>query len=176
MQRVPILSRFSRKLKEWYFLNTVSTDDLVLEIGCGDGWAGRYLRDRGVDRVVGIDANPPAAIVGDIREWRSLGLTAESFDVIVAFEVLEHVNCMGDCFALLKPGGRLLVTSPRPSADRILHKLEQWKLNQPRTSPHIYLTYFMETPDFEIARMWRPLWLSQWCIFRRRPNPAIPKR
>jgi hypothetical protein len=84
------------------------------------------------------------------------------------------VNCMGDCFALLKPGGRLLVTSPYPSADRFLLKLEQWKLNQSRTSPHIYLTYFKETPHFEIARMWRPFCLAQWCIFRRRPSPAIP--
>src|SRR5450759_4179863 len=112
VRRVPILSSIARKMKKLYFLNTVSKDDAVLEIGCGDGWVGRYLRERGVDRVIGIDTNPPAAVVGDIREWRDLGFDAESFDVIVAFEVLEHVDCMDDCFALLKPGGRLLVTSP----------------------------------------------------------------
>jgi SAM-dependent methyltransferase len=167
VHRVPILSGIARKLKKLYFLNTVSKDDTVLEIGCGDGWVGRYLRERGVDRVIGIDTHPPAAVVGDIREWRNLGLDAESFDVIVAFEVLEHVDCMDDCFALLKPGGRLLVTSPYPSADWFLEKLEKWKLNQARTSPHDHLIYLRGTAQFQIERMWRPLGMSQWCIFRR---------
>jgi 2-polyprenyl-3-methyl-5-hydroxy-6-metoxy-1,4-benzoquinol methylase len=169
-RRVPILSRISRRLKKWYFLDTVSKHDVVLEIGCGDGWAGRYLRERGVSQVIGIDTGPPAAVVGDIREWKSLGLAPQSFDVIVAFEVLEHVDCMDDCFALLKPGGRLLVTSPYPPADRFLEKLERWKLNQPRTSAHDHLMYFKETAQFQIAKMWRPLRMSQWCVFRRRPG------
>jgi 2-polyprenyl-3-methyl-5-hydroxy-6-metoxy-1,4-benzoquinol methylase len=168
VRSVPILSSISRRLKKWYFLDTVSTDDAVLEIGCGDGWVGRYLGRRGVNRVASIDTNPPATIVGDIREWRKLGVERGSFDVIVAFEVLEHVDCMDDCFALLKPGGRLLVTSPYPPADRFLEKLERWKLNQPRTSPHDHLMYFEETAQFQIAKMWRPLFMSQWVIFRRK--------
>jgi 2-polyprenyl-3-methyl-5-hydroxy-6-metoxy-1,4-benzoquinol methylase len=155
---MPLLSSISRRLKERYFLRDISSDDVVLEIGCGDGWVGRYLKSRGVREVVGMDTNPPAA----------LGLKAQSFDVIVAFEVLEHVDCMGDCFALLKPGGRLLATSPYPPADPLLEKLEKWGLNQERTSPHDHLMFFKETDQFQIAKMWRPLHMSQWCIFRRR--------
>lgn len=172
---VPILSNLSRRLKKHYFLDTIAKSDVVLEIGCGDGWVKRYLNRRGVERVLDIDTTPSAIIVGDIREWRSLGLKPESFDVIVAFEVLEHVDCMEDCFALLKPEGRLLVTSPHPAADKFLEKLEQWHLNQPRTSPHDYLTYFEETPHFSVERMWRPLLLSQWCIFRRKPQGTLKK-
>jgi 2-polyprenyl-3-methyl-5-hydroxy-6-metoxy-1,4-benzoquinol methylase len=153
-------------LKKSYFLDTVSKDDMVLEIGCGDGWVGKYLRERGVHQVSAIDMNPPATIVGDIREWRNLGLSAQSFDVIIAFEVLEHVNCMDDCFALLKPGGRLFVTSPYPPMDWILEKFEKWNLNQPRTSPHDHLMYFKETAQFQLVRMWCPIKMSQWCIFR----------
>jgi 2-polyprenyl-3-methyl-5-hydroxy-6-metoxy-1,4-benzoquinol methylase len=166
---VPILSNISRKLKQLYFLNTVQTGDRVLEIGCGDGWVHRYLEARGVQHIDSIDSTPAATIVGDIREWRQLGLQPGSFDVIVAFEVLEHVDCMQDCFALLRPGGRLLVTSPYPPADWFLEKLEKWQLNQPRTSPHDHLTYFKEDEQFAIARMWRPLMMSQWCIFSRKP-------
>jgi 2-polyprenyl-3-methyl-5-hydroxy-6-metoxy-1,4-benzoquinol methylase len=168
-RKIPILSRIARRLKKIYFLNAVSKDEVVLEIGCGDGWVGRHLLKRGVRQLASIDTNPPATIVGDIRDWRSLGLAAQTFDVIVAFEVLEHVDCMDDCFSLLKPGGRLLVTSPYPPADWFLKKLEKWKLNQPRTSPHDHLMYFEETAQFQIARMWRPLRMSQWCIFRSRP-------
>ena len=167
---VPILSRFSRWLKKRYFLNGVSTNDKVLEIGCGDGWVGRYLKKRGVTDLTDIDTTPAATINGDIRDWRSLGLEPKTFDVIAAFEVLEHVDCLNDCFELLKPGGRLLVTSPFPPADRFLEKLENWKLNQHRTSPHDHLTYFRENDLFSIEHMWRPLYLSQWVIFIRKPD------
>jgi 2-polyprenyl-3-methyl-5-hydroxy-6-metoxy-1,4-benzoquinol methylase len=165
---MPILSRISRKLKKWYFLNTVSKGDAVLEIGCGDGWVERHLKRRGNHNVVTIDISAPATVIGDIRQWEILGLSAQSFDVIVAFEVVEHVNCMDDCFALLKPGGRLLVTSPYPAADGFLEMLEKLKLNQPRTSPHDHLMYFRETAQFRILHMWKPLGLAQWCIFQRK--------
>jgi SAM-dependent methyltransferase len=165
---VPFLSMISRKLKNLYFLNSIHRNDRVLEIGCGDGWVARYLNARGVTRVESIDTTPVATIIGDIRNWKALGLEPQSFDVIIAFEVLEHVDCMHDCFELLRPGGQLLVTSPYPPADRFLEKLERWKLNQPRTSPHDHLTFFREDAMFEIRKMWRPLGLSQWVIFRRR--------
>lgn len=165
---LPVLSSISRRLKNSFFLDAISADDRVLEIGCGDGWVGNYLKVRGVRQVLAIDVNPPAQIVGDIREWRNLGLAAQSFDVIIAFEVIEHVDCIDDCFALLKPGGRLMITSPYPPMDPLLETLERLRLNQPRTSPHWNLTYLSETPQFRIARMWRPLWMSQWCILERR--------
>ena len=174
--RVPILSSISRRLKKRFFLDTIRKNDAVLEIGCGDGWVARHLTARGVTNCVDIDSTPAAAIVGDIRDWRSLGLRTESFDVIIAFEVLEHVDCMDDCFELLKPGGKLLVTSPYPSADGFLKKLEEWHLNQPRTSAHDHHTYFKETAQFAIERSFRPLMLSQWCIFRRKPAAAFHDR
>jgi SAM-dependent methyltransferase len=168
--KVPILSNLSRELKKRYFLDGISSRQSVLEIGCGDGWVGRHLRQRGIWRIVDIDNTPAAAVNGDIRDWEALGLKATSFDVIVAFEVLEHVDCLKDCFALLKPGGKLMVTSPYPPADWLLHLLEKWHLNQPRTSPHDHLTYFKETEMFGIDRMWHPLGLSQWCILRKKSN------
>lgn len=165
----PILSNISRRLKKRYFLDPIKAGDRVLEIGCGDGWVARYLAGRGVTNFVDIDTTPAATIMGDIRDWQALGLEPESFDAIVAFEVLEHVDCMSDCFALLRPGGRLLVTSPYPPADRLLKKFEEWHLNQPRTSPHDHLEYFKETDQFAIDRLWRPLMMSQWVVFRRKP-------
>jgi SAM-dependent methyltransferase len=165
---VPILSNISRRLKKHFFLNGINRGDAVLEIGCGDGWVARHLAARQVSNFADIDTTPGASIVGDIRDWQQLGLKPQSFDVVIAFEVLEHVDCMDDCFALLRPNGRLMVTSPYPPADRILEKLEQWHLNQPRTSPHDHLTYFKENSLFAIERLWRPLFMSQWCVFRRK--------
>lgn len=167
---VPILSNWSRRLKKRYFLNSISPNHTVLEIGCGDGWVRRHLLQRGIHKIVDIDATPAAMINGDIRDWRALGLRPASFDVVVAFEVLEHVDCLEDCYALLKQGGRLMITSPNPPADPLLELLEKWHLNQPRTSPHNHLTYFKETEMFRVDRMWRPLGLSQWCILRKKPQ------
>ena len=165
---VPILSNISRRLKKHFFLDMISKGDAVLEIGCGDGWVARYMSRRGVTNFVDIDTTPAANIIGDIRNWRALGMQPESYDVIIAFEVLEHVDCMDDCYALLKPNGKLMVTSPYPPADSFLKKLEEWRLNQPRTSPHDHLTYFKESAQFAIDRFWRPLFMSQWYVFCRK--------
>src|SRR5438093_1241994 len=81
----------------------------------------------------------PADIVGDIRSWRSLGIAPESYDAVVAFELVEHVDCLDDLHAILKPGGRLLLTSPVPSRDWICRWLERMRLTQSRTSPHSFL-------------------------------------
>ncbi len=64
-------------------------DAAILDVGCADGWVGRWLQARWSD-VTGADLEPPADVVGDINRWRELGLPAGTFDVVVAFEVVEH--------------------------------------------------------------------------------------
>ena len=66
--------------------------DRILEIGCGSGWVRAALEERGFRNYTGMDLFPPADIGGDINSWRNLGLEPYSFDVSVAFEVVEHVN------------------------------------------------------------------------------------
>jgi SAM-dependent methyltransferase len=126
----------SRRKKVRYFLNRIPKSHRVLEIGCADGWVGEYLRANGWMNYTGIDLKPPADIVGDIRNWRELGLAPESFDVIVAFEVLEHVDCLQDCHELLCSSGVLMVSTPVPHMDWLLRVLEWVRLSQPRTTPH----------------------------------------
>jgi 2-polyprenyl-3-methyl-5-hydroxy-6-metoxy-1,4-benzoquinol methylase len=164
---MPVLSQYVRWKKARYFLDRLPKEDRILEIGCGGGWVARYLRDRGWTRYVGLDLQPPADIVGDIRNWRKLGLQAESFDAIVAFEVLEHVDCARECYDLLKPGGRLFVTTPLPRADGFLKWLEKAGLNQKRTSPHDHLTYLRDVPCFECRQIKCVGFLSQWGIFTK---------
>jgi len=36
------------------------------------------------------------------NKWGSIGLPANTFDVIVAFEVVDHVDCFRKCHALLR--------------------------------------------------------------------------
>jgi 2-polyprenyl-3-methyl-5-hydroxy-6-metoxy-1,4-benzoquinol methylase len=164
---MPVLSQYARWKKARYFLQSLPKEYRILEIGCGGGWVARYLRDHGWTHYVGVDLHPPADIVGDIRDWRKLGLQAGSFDAIVAFEVLEHVDCARECYDLLKPGGRLLVTTPLPRADGLLKWLEKAGLNQKRTSPHDHLTCLHDVTCIGRKEIKRVGFLSQWDIFTK---------
>ena len=107
----------------------------------------------------------PVVLVGDINEWRQLGLRPESFDVIIAFEVVEHVDCFQACLDLLAPGGRMLITTPVPETDWILKITERLGLNQRRTSPHSNLVHLRKVPGFDKKQIKIVMGLGQWAVF-----------
>ncbi|MHC4438095.1 MAG: class I SAM-dependent methyltransferase [Planctomycetota bacterium] len=162
-----LLSLYARKKKIEHFLKRIPKHSRILEIGCGTGWLGQYLKDNGWNNYTGIDINPPANIVGDIRDWRKLGLKECSFDVIIAFEVVEHVDCFKECFELLTEKGMLMLTSPVPHMDWMLKILEIVGLNQRRTSVHDHLVYLKDVPYFEDKEIKTIGFLSQWAILTK---------
>lgn len=164
---MPALSHLARSWKTRYFLESIPRDARILEIGSGSGWTGQFLVANGWKRYQGIDLNPPANIVGDIRDWRDLGLAAESWDVIIAFEVVEHLDIYPECSALLRPGGQLLVTTPVPRFDWIMEGLENLGLNQKRTSPHSNLHRLEDVGDLVLRRYRVIAGLSQWGVFEK---------
>ncbi|MGA2617607.1 MAG: methyltransferase domain-containing protein [Thermoguttaceae bacterium] len=171
---MPILSEYARKRKIKQFLKAIPRNAQILEVGCGSGWALQYLRSGGWRHCYGLDLRPPADYVGDIRQWRQLGLRGESLDVILAFEVVEHVDCFRECYELLRPGGRLLLTTPRPGADWLLKVLEWCGLSQRRTSPHDRLVDLGTVGQFERKQVWLVGLLSQWAVFQKLPRPQVP--
>lgn len=164
---MPALSQYARQKKIEYFLNPIPRDAHVLEIGCGSGWVGEHLRSGGWRHYVGLDLVPPADYVGDVRDWRRLGLRAESFDVILAFEVVEHVDCFRECYELLKPGARLCLTTPLPRMDWAMWLLEQLGLNQKRSSPHDHLVDLRNVSCFPQKDIRIVAFLSQWGILHK---------
>lgn len=162
---MPVLSDFARRRKIQYFLDPIPKSARILEIGSGGGWAGQHLRKNGWTGYVSLDLVPPAEVVGDVRSWRDLGLEPASFDFIIAFEVVEHVDCWQAAHDLLKPGGRLLVTTPVPHRDWALKILEALRLNQRRTSPHDHLVYLDQVALFPEKEIRVVAALSQWGVF-----------
>jgi len=162
-----VLSDYARRKKLGYFFSSIPKDARILEIGCGSGWLGRKLAGQGFTRYTGMDVQPPADVVGDIRDWHSLGLNPASFDLIIAFEVVEHVHCFQEMYDLLVPGGQLALTSPHPNWDWLCQLLERLGLNQPRTSPHDHLIDFHRIPLFEVVNIRRVGLMAQWGIFRK---------
>ncbi len=165
---MPLLSDYAKQKKIKYFLNDIRKDANILEIGSGSQWVGKYLKENGWKRYVGIDLLPPADIVGDIRQWKTLGLKEKSFDVIIAFEVVEHIEIMQECYELLNEDGVLMVTTPMPHMDWLLRVLEWMGLNQKRTSPHSNLKYLNSLPLFRPVEVKHVALLSQWGKFKKR--------
>jgi SAM-dependent methyltransferase len=169
---MPILSDYARKKKIEYFINNLPRDSRILEVGCGDKWLGMALRQAGFRDYTGLDVLPGADIVGDIREWQALGIKPESFDVIIAFELIEHVDCVQELFDILRPGGLLMVTSPIPSMDWLCKIFESLGLNQKRTSPHTNLIYFTNLKLFHPVKIKIIGAMVQWGIFRK-PKASV---
>jgi len=164
---MPLLSDYAAKKKIDWFIRPLPRATRILEIGSGSGWLRPVLEREGYRHYTGLDIVPPAEVVGDIRQWRDLGLEAESFDAIVAFEVIEHVPCFQECFELLSPGGQLLLTSPHPNWDWLCRLLEVVGLNQQRTSPHEFLIDFHRIPLFEPIEIKRVGIMAQWGKLRK---------
>jgi SAM-dependent methyltransferase len=164
---MPIISEYAQRKKIEFFIDPIPKDAHVLEIGSGSNWLGKYMKANGWKNYVGMDIVPPAEIVGDINEWQKLGIKPGSMDYIVAFEVLEHVDCLESCWNILKDDGKLLVTTPMPHTDWILKILESLGLNQKRTSPHSNLIYLHKIKYFKPVELKTKMQLTQWAVLKK---------
>src|SRR3989338_10406997 len=163
---MPLLSNYAERKKIRYFIDTIPKEKSILEIGCGSGTLMQYMKSNGWKNYSGVDLAPPADIVGDIKNWEQIGIQKESFDIIIAFEVIEHVDCIRECFDILKPGGQLLVTTPVPHMDWLCKLLEKIGFNQKRTSPH-HCVYFKNIPLFVPKKIKVIGGMAQWGVFEK---------
>lgn len=163
----PLISDLSRRNKLKLFVKHAPKNASVLEVGRGDGWFSARLKEKGF-RVTTLDLVEPADIVGDVLDWRSLGLAAGSFDAVVALEVIEHVDCAEALTALCKPDGIIFLSSPHPEWDWAMLLLERIGANQKRTSPHDHLVNFRRLP-WKPLELRRPAWIHQVGVFSNQP-------
>ncbi|MDY6995159.1 MAG: class I SAM-dependent methyltransferase [Actinomycetota bacterium] len=99
-------------------------DRVVLEAGCGEGYGADLIADV-ASRVIGLDYDTSAVEHVraryprvDMRQGNlaDLPLPPESVDVVVNFQVIEHLWDQGqfiaECHRVLRPGGLLLMSTP----------------------------------------------------------------
>jgi SAM-dependent methyltransferase len=98
----------------------------VLDAGCGVGYGAELIARAGASRVVGIDLAPEAIAaaserVGEMADFQvgdlqDMPFDEGSFDLVVCFEVLEHLEDPEPAITALKDvlreGGLLIVSSP----------------------------------------------------------------
>ncbi len=94
----------------------LGTPSLVLDVGSADGPSVGWMR--GKHRRIAIDVDPRGLRPGEgvCASALALPFPDESFDVVAAFDVVEHCDpeaqAMDELRRVLKPGGRLLMSVP----------------------------------------------------------------
>ena len=140
----------------------------ILDVGFANNPDGlhRALRDR-FDDVWGIDLNAeavhaldlPNTFVGDAQ---AIDLD-ESFDSVVAGEVIEHLEDPGRFLASaaehLAPGGRIVLSTPQPFA--LLNIAYAWK-NYPKTCSNPEHTLWMCPQTIQVLAERMGLRITHW--------------
>lgn len=115
-----------RRIRESITRRIPNSEQFILDVGCGGGWAANYYQDKN-NRLVSMDIAKKnvinayknysfenhAAVCADVL---NLPFKENSFDYIFSSEVIEHVPdptlFIKNLLRVLKPGGKLIITCP----------------------------------------------------------------
>jgi ubiquinone biosynthesis O-methyltransferase len=141
-------------LQDWHknalSLSPSLKDLAILEVGCGVGDFAIYLADQGAD-VTAVDLSPQAIKMAlkkskaqnktvdfQVANAQSLPFENDSFDIVFSCECLEHVPtpqlALSEFHRVLKPSGRLLLTTENYSNAMILGWIVCWIRKEPFNS------------------------------------------
>jgi SAM-dependent methyltransferase len=143
----------------------------ILDIGCGS--FPYFLSHTSFKEKFAIDQLPPAAETAEIR-WHTLDLNSSPalpfdnryFDVVTMLAVAEHLNpaslekLLAEAYRTLKPGGRVVITTPAAWSDGLLHLMARLRLvSAEEIDEHVYaytlplLGWYFGRAGFEMRRV-----------------------
>lgn len=112
-------------LARYWWATGLAEGRRVLDAGCGVGYGTGMLAEAGARETIGLDVasevveaaagahRAPEFVTGDIH---ALPFEAGRFDLVVCFEVIEHVDeqdrAIAELARVLAPGGVLAISSP----------------------------------------------------------------
>jgi SAM-dependent methyltransferase len=122
------------------FCKGLPADAKILDVGCGDGFHLKLLRENGMKswQLEGVDFDKRAvamAIKSGLKVYNGkveeAALPQSSYDLVFMIQTIEHLanppEVLNTIFNLLKPGGKLLViTDNTGSIDFTFFKRKYW--------------------------------------------------
>ncbi len=124
---IPAITKHElRRLHESVIRETEGEMEIILDVGCGNGWVSKKLIPLG-KKVISMDISTenPLKAIRDLKHENHAGLIADAYniplkessvDCVIASEILEHVpdprTLISGFVRLLKPGGKLIITVP----------------------------------------------------------------
>ena len=125
-------------------------DQKMLEIGCGIGTLVHELRRKGYS-AVGTDISREAIAFGrtkypdltlDVQPAQKLEYPDHSFDIVMSFDVLEHIPEMDrhleEVRRVLKPGGHYLLQTPNKYSNILFETLKSRSLGWRKYHPSLH--------------------------------------
>ena len=119
-------------INRYKFCQPYAVGKRVLDVPCGCGWGTSFLRR--TRRLLGIDLSLEAIQYAQnhysdradfmIADMRHLPFAAESFDLVICLEGIEHIpveigkQFIQEAARVLSVGGRLILTNPLPDPKR----------------------------------------------------------
>jgi 2-polyprenyl-3-methyl-5-hydroxy-6-metoxy-1,4-benzoquinol methylase len=115
-----------RRLREYIASHVPSSTSTLLDVGCGSAWVAKTLLPKG-KTIYSLDAsatNPTKALArypsdkhfGVAADAFALPFADNSFDCIIAAEIIEHVSdpekFVHELHRVVKPGGVLIISTP----------------------------------------------------------------
>ena len=113
-------------LVRYWWAAQIAADKRVLDAGCGLGYGTELLMSAGARATIGVDVSEETieaarakagdGVELDVGDIAGLSYEDDSFDLVVCFEVIEHVRdperALDELARVLAPGGVLALSSP----------------------------------------------------------------
>ncbi|HEY6437429.1 MAG TPA: class I SAM-dependent methyltransferase [Ignavibacteriaceae bacterium] len=115
-----------RRLREYIISKIPKNVNSILDVGCGNGWVAKeFLPDGKQVYSLDISVTNPVKVKKLYPDEKHFGITADSFhlpfnddsfDCVIASEIIEHVvdpaGFIKELFRVVKKGGSLIITTP----------------------------------------------------------------
>lgn len=172
---------FSAHAARYEFARPYARGREVLEVGSGEGYGAELLAEV-AECVMAVDYALVAVdharqkylrpnLTFQVAEAENLPFPDEAFDLVVAFEILEHTmdheRVVGELGRVLRPGGRLLVSTPNGKLERMFEQVArrdhyEYHVNTPSARE---LRSVLTTHLGKVTLYGQSEWRSSWHTF-----------